>query len=158
MSIIVNILATLGLIGILVVVIYYIWKYIDKMNKNAAIAKERPTPTYMEQVGLKCPDYWVYKDNDANGNYICEDSNKLMVQYDKNKDAKCVNSTTNQVVFSKFDSKTPWAEMNDEERIKFTASKVGSGYSRAEWIKKCGPNVGRGVSTRAIWSGLEKYV
>ncbi len=157
MSVLVNILATIGLVGILIVVIYYIWKYIDKMNKDAAIAKERPTPTYMQQVGLKCPDYWIHRSYDRNGNYICEDVNDLMVKYEKD-NGNCRNTTTKQMTFSKIDPNTPWTKMSDDDRKKFVATKVGSNYSRAQWIKQCGPNVGRGVSTRAIWSGLEKYV
>ena len=159
MSAVVNILASFGLIAIIVVVIYYIWKYIDKMNRDAALLKERPTPTYMEQVGLKCPDYWMYMGNDSNGNYICKDKNNLMKQYSKSSDEKCINSS-NEVNFPKFDnSKSSWAEMKDEAKIDFTGLKVNNNsYSRSEWVKKCGPSVGKGVTTRAVWSGLEKYI
>lgn len=156
MSVLLNIFASIGLLAIMVVIIYYIWKYIDKMNKDAALMKERPSPTYMEQVGLKCPDYWMYMGVDGNGNYICKDTQGLMKAYGKDSDSKCVNSS-GQVVFPKFDSKVSWGDMKNEDKITFTASKVGSGYSRSEWIKKCGPNVGSGVSTRAVWSGLEKF-
>ncbi len=159
MSAVLNVLAIIGLVAILVVVIYYIWNYISKMNKDASIAKERPTPTYMEQTGLKCPDYWMLSGLDGNGNYICEDKKELMKQYGKNSaSAKCYSDVSGKkMVFSKFDNKTHWVDMSDEDKIKFAATKVNTNYSRSEWIKNCGPNVGNGVSTRAVWSGLDKY-
>ncbi len=152
-----NLFATIGFIAILVVLIYYIWKYIDKMNRDAAIMKERPTPTYMDQVGVKCPDYWMYMGGDANGNYICKDSKNLMKKYGKSNNEKCVSSNST-VVFPKLDGKMSWGSMSDKEKIDFTASKVGTSYSRAEWIKNCGTSVGEGVNTRAVWSGFEKYI
>ncbi len=48
--------------------------------------------------------------------------------------------------------------MSNEEKIDFMKLNVDKYYSRADWIKKCGPQVGKGVSTQAVWSGLNKYI
>lgn len=159
MSALLNVFAIIGLVGVLIVIIYFIWKYLKTMTKNAMIAKERPSPAYMEQVGLKCPDYWMLDGFDDDGNYICKDKMDIMKmpQYKKSsKNKKCINK--GKAVFSRFESNTPWVDMSDDEKIAFVASKAGNRYSRAEWIKQCGPNVGNKVSTRAVWSGLDKYV
>jgi hypothetical protein len=167
MSAVINVFASIGLVAILVIIIYYIWKYIDQLNKNAQILKTRPSDAYMQSIGVKCPDYWTYIGNDQNGNYICRDDKKLMNRYNKNKNSKCVTLYTNPegikskvAYFAKLDDNKSWNKMSDDEKIDFMKKNVDSSkyYSRAEWIKSCGPEVGKGVSTQAVWSGLNKYV
>ncbi len=167
MSAIINVFASIGLVAILVIIIYYIWKYIDKMNKDIEISKTRPSNAYMETIGIKCPDYWTLLNSDTNGNYICRDDKNLMVLYGKDKNEKCVTSYTdlegiksNVAYFSKLDDNKNWNTMKEDERINFMKNSVDPSkyYSRAEWIKGCGPQVGKGVSTQAVWSGLNKYV
>ncbi len=167
MSAIINVFASIGLVAILLVIIYYIWKYIDKVNKDVNIARTLPSATYMETIGIKCPDYWTLLNTDNNGNYICRDDKNLMDLYGKNNNSKCVSSYTDEskikhkvAYFSKLDDNKKWEKMNDEEKIDFMKKSVDTNnyYSRAEWIKSCGPQVGKGVSTQAVWSGLNKYV
>ena len=168
MSAVVNVFASIGLIAILIVIIYYIWKYIDKLNKDAKIRMERPSSMYMKSVGIKCPDYWMYKTVDKDGNYICQDVKGLMSQYEKSDDPQCILSSytdanktnhENVMLFSKLDDTKDWNEMSDDEKIDFMKESVSDDYySRAEWIKSCGPAIGNGVSTQAVWSGLNKYV
>jgi hypothetical protein len=69
-------------------------------------------------------------------------------------------SFSNSMIFSKLDDAKKWEKMSDNEKIEFMKLNVDSSkyYSRAEWIKTCGPEVGKGVSTQAVWSGLNKYV
>ncbi len=164
MSAVINVFASIGLVAILVVIIYYIWKYIDQLNKETQIYQTRPSAAYMQAIGIKCPDYWTYTGTDANGNYICRDDKNLMKIYGKNKNAKCViydkNRKANITYFSKLDDDKKWDIMSDDQRIDFMKKKVDAKkyYSRAEWIKTCGPEIGKGVSTQAVWSGLNKYI
>lgn len=171
MSALINVFASIGLVAILVVIIYYIWKYIDQLNKEIQIAQIRPSSTYMQSIGVKCPDYWTYLDTDSNGNYVCRDDKKLMNTYNKNINSKCVSSITfskdnkrysfaNSMIFRKLDDIKIWEKMSDDEKIDFMKLNVDTKkyFSRAEWIKSCGPEVGKGVSTQAVWSGLNKYV
>lgn len=171
MSAVINVFASIGLVSILVVIIYYIWKYIDQLNKETEISQTRPSATYMQSIGVKCPDYWTYLNTDTNGNYICRDDKKLMTQYNKNKNQKCVSSINhtkdgksstyeNSMIFSKLDDTKTWDKMLDDEKIDFMKLNVDSKkyYSRAEWIKSCGPQIGKNVSTQAVWSGLNKYI
>ncbi len=173
MSAVINVFASIGLVAILVVIIYYIWKYIDQLNKDKEIAQTRPSSAYMQSIGIKCPDYWTLLNTDSNGNYICRDDKNLMVKYNKltntttNKDLKCVTSYTdpqgiksNVTYFAKLDDGKTWEKMSDEEKIDFMKLNVDTKkyYSRAQWIKSCGPEIGKNVSTQAVWSGLNKYV
>lgn len=171
MSAVINVFASIGLVAILVVIIYYIWKYIDQLSKEKEIAQTRPSATYMQAVGVKCPDYWTYLDTDANGNYVCRDDKELMNKYRKNKNTKCVStisyrkdnkpySFSNSMIFSKLDDAKKWGKMSDDEKIDFMKLNVDSKkyFSRAEWIKNCGPTIGNnGLSTSSVWSGLNKY-
>ncbi len=169
MSAVINVFASIGLITILVIIIYYIWKYIDKLNKDKEIAQTRPSTAYMESIGIKCPDYWTLLGSDNNGNYICRDDKNLMALYGKNKDSKCITNISftkdgtnqsykNSILFSKLEDGKKWEKMSNEEKIDFMKLNVDKYYSRADWIKKCGPQVGKGVSTQAVWSGLNKYI
>jgi hypothetical protein len=167
MSAVINVFASIGLVAILVVIIYYIWKYIDQLNKESQIAQTRPSAAYMQSIGIKCPDYWTYLDTDENGNYVCRDDKKLMEKYNKN-NSKCISTISytkdkkpysfkDSMIFSKLDDTKKWDTMKDEEKINFMKLNVNKHHSRAEWIKMCGPQVGNGVNTQAVWSGLNKY-
>ncbi len=73
-SIIINILAVIGLIVIISYLIYYLYQYLQQRT-NLKIASEiNPPGDYMQNTGIKCPDYWVNTGVDANGNYICKNS------------------------------------------------------------------------------------
>ena len=170
MSAVINVFASIGLVAILVIIIYYIWKYIDQLNKDAKIAMTRPSAAYMQNIGIKCPDYWTYMGNDSMGNYVCRDDKGLMVKYNKNKNTKCIStidvidgSTTkkvaNTIAFVKLDDATKWESMSDEEKMNFMKkdSTDKKYISRAEWIRTCGPEIGNGVNSPAVWSGLNKY-
>ncbi len=165
MSAVINVFASIGLVAILVVIIYYIWKYIDKLNKDKEIAQTRPSSAYMQSIGIKCPDYWSLLNTDSNGNYICRDDKNLMGKYNKSSNTKCVTSYTdpqgiksNVAYFAKLDDSKTWGKMSDIEKIDFMKLTVDPYYSRANWIKSCGPEVGSGVNTNAVWSGLNKYI
>ena len=173
MSAVINVLSSIGLIAIIAVIVYYVWNYFNNMYASSQLSKIRPTPTYMETVGLKCPDYWEYMNVDENGNYICKDKFGLIAKYGKSDDSQCAYKVTKDGVtdifakFSPYDSETKWGDSTDEDKIDFMkiAAEPDSNdttnsrtfYSRSEWINSCGPFVGDGVSTKAVWSGLEKY-
>jgi hypothetical protein len=162
MSAMVNVLAAIGMIFVLVTIIYYIWKYFSKLSKDAELSKIRPSPMYMQTVGVKCPDYWEMTDSDKDDNYVCKDVMGLMKKYGK-ENTKCVykgaNGSDLLMKFAPYDDSKAWDEMKDEDKIDFMKLSADDAqyYSRADWIKNCGPNVGTGISTTAVWSGLEKY-
>jgi hypothetical protein len=165
MSAVINVFASIGLVAILVVIIYYIWKYIDQLNKDKEVNQTRPSSAYMQSIGIKCPDYWSLLNTDSNGNYICRDDKNLMTLYNKKSNPKCVSSykdpegvTSNVAYFSKLEDGKTWGKMKDSDKTDFMKLNVNPYYSRAEWIKSCGPEVGKNVNTQAVWSGLNKYV
>jgi hypothetical protein len=168
MSAVINVLAVVGFLAIIIYVIYNIWKYFDKVNRENTLAKIRPSATYMQNVGIKCPDYWDLVKVDETGNYVCQDTYGLITKYqevDRARDmSNCVDinlssspSDYDKVAFVGLGDGFHWDTMTDEEKIAFTAkaNKDGVGsVSRADWIRECG--AGPGIN--AVWSGFESYV
>lgn len=172
MSAVINVLAIVGFLAIIIYVIYSIWKYFDKINRENALAKIRPTMTYMQNVGMKCPDYWDLVEVDAKGNYICQDTYGLMAKNGKVRtgaggaktyDATCVDSNLSdpngyaKMGFVGLPEGFRWETMTDEQKIQFAskAQTTGTGnVSRKDWIRSCG--AGAGID--AVWSGFEPYI
>jgi hypothetical protein len=69
-SVVINIFAVIGLLVILIYIIYYLWNSLQQKNFKMIESRINPPSEYMQQSGVKCPDYWVNTGVDANGNYI----------------------------------------------------------------------------------------
>ena len=99
MSIFVNILAGIGFIFIIVTLIYYIYLYVKNKIEQRKNKEINPPLSYMQNTGIKCPDYWVNTGVDENGNYICRNSfNITSVPKTNSFKNKC---NANNLIFSK---------------------------------------------------------
>jgi hypothetical protein len=154
MSVVVNILAAIGLIVIITYIIYYLYKYIKKRMDYQIAAEMNPPGNYMQNTGLRCPDYWVNTGIDANGNYICKNSFNILT----NQDEQC-NAT--QLSFPPLPAGQTWeygnpnglTSMSDSDKYNFLNNNAVAGsISRCQWINKCGP----ARNTQGIWSGVNE--
>lgn len=159
----VNVLAMIGFLAIIIYVIYSIWNYFDKINRENTLSKIRPTLTYMQNVGVKCPEYWDLVEVDKDSNYVCQDTFQLMKKYEHDDDVNCVDSALgaangyHRMSFVGMPEGMNWVTMTEQQRMDFVAkaNESGSGsVSRANWIRKCGS----GPGANAVWSGLETYM
>ena len=115
-SIIVNILAVIGLIIIISYIIYYIYNYIQNKNQKAFVEKINPPPSYMQNTGLKCPDYWVYLGTTPDGKYVCQ--NKFNIPVVPKNNYSCAQN--NQVSFNVVEAKRTWEFGNPNDLKTYT--------------------------------------
>lgn len=159
-SIIVNILAAIALIIIISYIIYYIYGYWKNKEKQQIASIMNPPGPYMQNSGIKCPDYWVNTGVDPSGNYICKNSfNIPTVQPTR---GFAINKCNQDSL--KFQPITPnktW-EINDPNGLtsytdieKYNFLQIPatpSELSRCQWINNCGP----ASNTQGIWSGVNE--
>jgi len=157
MSVVVNILAAIGLIVIIAYIVYYIYNYIKDMQTQQTISQMNPPGSYMQNTGILCPDYWVNTGIDANGNYICENTFNIQT----NTNPSC-NST--QMMFSPVANGYTWdygnpngmTSLTDNDKYTFveksTAKGVAGAISRCSWVNSCGPS----TTVQGIWSGVNE--
>lgn len=150
-TIIINILAAIGLIALLSYVIYYLYKNMKARQDKYKISQMNPPGDYMQNTGVQCPDYWVNTGVDQNGNYICKNSFNIRMN---NSDA--CNTTMN---FTPVEAGTTWeygnpnglTSLKDLDKYNFVNTSIApNSISRCSWINTCGPN----SSTQGIWSGI----
>jgi hypothetical protein len=149
-SIIINILAFIGVIFIIGIIIYYIYKYYQKKAHNKIISDIFPPGEYMQHTGIKCPDYWVNTGINKDGNYICY--NKFNIPVRENNNEKCYDSP-NIKTFSPLDKNKTW-EYGDPYGMKSYTDKEKSEFvkkDRCGWIRDCGAEPG----LNAVWSGVD---
>ena len=166
MTIVINILAVVGFIILLSYLISYIYYYFKHRSEQVKMSEVNPPNQYMQQTGIKCPDYWVNTGVDANGNYICKNMFNLNVHNTTPptdgicKDIKCYHSDSDKTVkFSGLGSKKTWESNNpngmtsydDKEKYSFV-NDAGSGTSsRCDWINCCGAE----TNTKGVWQGVQ---
>lgn len=160
MSVVINILAGIGLIIIIAVLIHYLYKYINYLNKKKIAGSINPPGGYMQNTGIKCPDYWVNIGVDSNGNYICK--NSFNIETNNPTTGNFVNKcNSDQMVFSPIKSGNTWEYGNpngltsyeDLDKYNFVKQDTNSGsMARCDWINNCGPN----TNTQGIWSGVNE--
>lgn len=154
MSVIVNILALIGLIVIISYIVYYLYKYFTKIQIQQTQSQINPPGSYMQNTGLMCPDYWVNVGVDSNNNFICKNKYNIAV----NNNSSC---NPNEMSFTSVPSGYTWefgnpnnlTTMSDLEQYNFlNKSSVNGSISRCEWINKCGPN----NTTQGVWQGVNE--
>lgn len=159
LSIIVNILAVIGLIVIISYIIYYIYSYIEKKNKKAFVATINPPPSYMQNTGLRCPDYWVNTGIDDKGNFICK--NSFNIETNNPTIGKFANKcNSEQMAFTPIDDGYTWdynnpklETLDDVAKYNFLQSSlVPNSISRCDWINNCGPS----SNTQGVWTGVNE--
>jgi hypothetical protein len=161
MSIIINIFASIGFIFIIGVLIYYIYVYIKKKSDEQMIKNINPPGAYMQNTGIKCPDYWVNTGVDKDGNYICRNSFNIESNLKKS-DGTPNNCNFNEMTFAKLPDGKTWEANNpngmtsltDKEKLNFLKRSIEgiASLSRCDWVTSCGPT----SSIPGVWSGVNE--
>jgi hypothetical protein len=149
MSVVISILAAIGLMVIISYVVYYLYKYYKNIQIKQTIAEMNPPDNYMQTIGLQCPDYWVNTGIDSNGNYTCK--NQFNVP------STCSGG---DLSFMSIPSKNTWEygnpnnlnSMSDYDKYTFLNNKGTGSYSRCDWVNKCGSD----PNTQGIWQGVNE--
>lgn len=152
---IVNFLAIIGVIIIISYIISYIYSYFKQKAIQNYIKKINPPLDYMQNSGIKCPDY-LSNNNTKNNKYFCSNRN-FNIQI--NNDPKCLNEN-NVVKFPIIPDGKTWEMGNPDGKVTMTANEKYNFlkenekgfYSRCEWIKNCGP----AKNVKGVWQGIEK--
>jgi len=149
------------------------------MNDQTLMQQVNPPSQYMQQSGIKCPDYWVNTGVDDKGNYICKNMFHLNVNTStvKNKeedsatcaDVKCFNDSSERTIkFSGIDNKNTWEpndpngkkSYTDKEKYKFVTDKGTGTTARCDWIRCCGGGATdidstKSWNTKGVWQGVQ---
>jgi hypothetical protein len=159
-SVIVNILAIIALIIIISYIIIYIYNYFQKKQNQHIASIIMPPGPYMQNSGIKCPDYWVNTGVDTNGNYICKNSFNI-ASVNPTTGVAAGKCNSEQLSFTPIDSGYTW-EMNNpngltsytrEQKYNFlNTSSVNNSLTRCQWINNCGPS----SNVQGIWSGVNE--
>ena len=156
MSVIINILAFIGMVVIISYLIYYLYVYIKNRAAKQIAASIYPPGEYMQNTGVKCPDYWVNTGIDAGtGNYICNNSFNVPLQ--QNANASCKSDT---IMFSPVTSGSTWEYGNpnnltsysDIDKYNFLTTPGTAPLSRCDWVNKCGS----AANIQGTWSGINE--
>jgi len=167
MSTVINIFAFIGFIFLLGVLIYYIYKYFKYRQLKKQLSEIYPPGDYMQQTGMKCPDYWVNSGKDNNGNYECQ--NRFNVPVVKNSNPMCTNIKcssavdTNKAYFNSVKDNRTWeygdpnglSSLTDKEKYDFANGTPGNPpnnatANRCDWINCCGSSSG----SKGTWTGI----
>jgi len=155
-SVIINILAVIGFLVVISWLAYYSYGVVRKRIEYRIVANTNPPESYMQNSGIKCPDYWVNTGVDKDGNYICKNSFNIDSVNPTN--GKCNSS---EMVFPPIQSGYTWESydpnglksLSDKEKYDFlNGSKVEGKPTRCSWINSCGP----ATSTQGIWTGVNE--
>ena len=120
---------TLGFLGLLFIVYLLYRYYLSKPIHH----KQYPPSSYMRNVGLHCPDYWIYREDTGD----CFNQFNIPV-VNPNTCYDDINSKT-----KKFDPISRWP-VNTNEIDKVLKE-------RCEWVRHCGPN----KNLPASWQGVD---
>ena len=153
-QIVVNILAAFGLIVILGYLIYLLYKYVKDQKNKIVISSINPPGDYMQNSGIKCPDYWVNTGND-NKNYICKNSFNIQTNTDDSNHCNSDSLTFSQIPHGytwEYGNPNGLTSLTDRQRYDFVNSKKDGSISRCDWINKCGPI----SSVQGTWSGVNE--
>lgn len=143
MDAIIRIFALVGMVTIVVYLIFKLWAYYKAVADKRKKAAIRPPLDYMNNIGIKCPDYWVYAGTDANGNYRCVNKFDLDVA----DPSKCYTGSIEDktMVFKALGSDKNWETMSDDEKSSFLGESVTGGSSRCGWVSDC----------KGVWLGVQ---
>ena len=125
MSVGANIVIFLVIVIVLLIAYYFYRQWSTSKNSQAQAKVPFPPTNYMQYVGQKCPDYWVYQGTTSNGEFQCKNSYNLPVA-----------NPNSQYCYSESDgSIRTFSPLN-----KWPPSSTDSALTdRCNWIKNCGP-------------------
>lgn len=159
-SVLLTLFAIIGIIIILSIIIHWLYKKYKKLEKARIIEKINPPGQYMQNSGIKCPDYWVNTGVDSKGNYICKNSFNV----ESNNPTSGVNSgkcNPDELVFPSVQDGYTWDYYNTDgltsytksDRYNFVNKKARpNALTRCDWINNCGPS----SNIQGIWSGVNQ--
>jgi len=159
-SIVINILAGLAILIIICYIVKYLWDLYKHRNDIHTNYQINPPGSYMQNSGIKCPDYWVNTGIDSNGNYICK--NSFNIQSNNPSSGNCANKcNSEQITFSsipsgftwEFNNKNGLTSYSDNDKINFVKKNGSASISRCDWINCCGATSG----VDGVWSGVNDY-
>jgi len=163
---IINILAIVGFVVLISYLISYIYYYVKNKKEERLMTQVNPPSQYMQQSGIKCPDYWVNTGVDDKGNYICKNMFNLNVHNSTTptrgscSGVKCYqNKDDREILFSSVNEKNTWEPNNpngktsytDNEKYNFVTTSGSGTTSRCDWIKCCGSK----SNTKGVWQGVQ---
>jgi hypothetical protein len=158
-SVIINILALIGLVVIIGYLIYYFYQYLQNKTNQVIANNMNPPGPYMQNSGIKCPDYWVNTGVDANGNYICKNSFNINT-INPTTGSMAGKCSSDQLVFSPTQKGYTWeynnpnglTSLTKQEQYNFLNANGTAPISRCQWINSCGPS----TNVQGIWSGVNE--
>ena len=132
------------------------------------MSKISPPDDYMQQTGIKCPDYWVNTGVTDDGAYICKNVNGIEVSKSASDGCSAVNCNISgddsTVYFDGVASGKTWEHgdpnglktLSDSDRNTFVKTNVKGTASRCDWIKCCGAynDPATNTSNSAVWLGV----
>ena len=162
-----NFITVFAAIGLVFVIMYVFWYIMNKI-KDATdnVTTNNISPNYMQEIGLRCPDYYV---NTLNNNEMstCKNSYNLDQNIDSESgdsnssssncaNVKCYHDIENKTV--NFQDISNWKDLDDNQRIDALKNdgKMDNTTNRCDWIKCCGVAVG-GSSTSQPWLEISDY-
>ena len=154
----INIFAIIGILILISYAISYIIEYMKKRSREAANKKVMPPPAYMQNSGIKCPDYLSNIGVTKNA-YTCSNRD---FSINVNDHETCFSNTDKKTVqFATIPEDKTWElydtngrkSMNDKERWDFVRKNVDGNPSRCDWVEKCGPV----DNVKGVWQGVSKW-
>ena len=160
----VTVFASIGLVFVIMYVFWYIMNRIKQSNEN--VTTNEISANYMNQIGLRCPDYYVNTENNGDIN-TCKNSYNLDHNIDvegesDSNDPRCSNIKCYHDLNEKtvnFQKINNWQDLNNDERInalKDDGKNMDNVTNRCDWIKCCGVSVGNS-STSQPWLEINDY-
>lgn len=153
---VINFLAIIGLLILISYFVSYLIEYYKKRASEAANRKVMPPPSYMQNNGIRCPDYFSNIGADKT-KYSCSNRD---FNINTLGGESCFSDVNNQVVsFPTLPDGKTWefgnpnglTTMTDKERWDFVRTKVDGNPTRCDWVQNCGPSKG----VKGIWQGVE---
>jgi len=158
-SVIINILAIIALVIIITYAVRYLYIFIRKRASDRIARDINPPGSYMQNSGIKCPDYWVNTGFDSSGNYLCKNSFNIATNNPTTGIAagKCNSS---EMIFPPVTTGYTWdygnpnglTSYSNEDKYDFLNTSSNNSLSRCQWINYCGPN----PNVQGIWSGVNE--
>ncbi len=150
MDALIKVMAFIGFVVIIIYLIYRFWNYFIFINNKRKNASIRPPLEYMNNIGIKCPDYWTYKGISANGNYICE--NTFDLPFTKNNTQCYTDSTSKITEFGALSDSQNWQDMSEDDRKNFIKTSKAAGditntnnENRCAFTQNC----------QSVWLGVQ---
>jgi len=156
--------ALIGLIILIVYVINYFVSYFKQKQANAANQKVMPSPSYMQNSGIRCPDYL----SNVGGNSVSFKCSNRDFNIDINNPEMCYSNMTEKTTdFPLFPQGKTWelgnpnglTSMTDQDKWDFVRTKLPDGsngesyLSRCDWISNCGS----ASNVDGVWQGVKKW-